>query len=296
MYTVFDANHFGVTATFEEIVPLLRKYGITGIQVPTPFLLDPEKGAEAAKLLRDNGLRWSLLPTPSDFYAEDVTDDAFDKALETLRHWADAGERMGVRHSCNHVWNGSHVREYQENFEWLSVRIRRVWRVLNDSGIRYGLEFLGPVPLRDSFRYPFFHTLSGILALADSVDKSCGFVFDTYHWYTGSDQEQGDLYLAAQQVNRMVNFHVNDGLPGRTREQQQDLERSLPLENGIIDAAAPYALFQKAGYAGPVMCEPMRPLSANAAGRSLEEIVKLVAQAYRRLSEAGESRTAGAWE
>lgn len=290
MYSVFDANHFGVTATLEEIAPLLRKHGIGGVHVPVSLLSEPQKGKEAAKLLRDNGLRWSLLPTPADFHAEDVTDEAFDKALETLKRWADAGERMGVRYAYNHVWNGSNVRAYQENFEWLSVRIRRVWQVLNDFGIRYGLEFLGPVPLRDSFRYPFFHTLSGILALADSVDKTCGFVFDTYHWYTGSDQEEGDMYLAAQMVNRMVNFHVNDGMPGRTRETQQDLERALPLENGIIDAAAPYTLFQRAGYAGPVMCEPMRPLSANTASRSLEEIIELVAQAYRRLAETATLR------
>ena len=286
MYTVFDANHFGIQASLEEIVPLLRKHGLGGVHVPNTLLTDPAKGKEAAKLLRDNGLRWSLLPTPADFYAEDVTDEGFDMALETLKSWADAGERMGVRYSYNHVWNGSNTREYEENFEWLSVRIRRVWQVMHDFGIQYGLEFLGPVPLRNSFAYPFFHTLSGILALADSVDKSCGFVFDTYHWYTGSDQERGDLYLAAQHVNRMANFHVNDGMPGRTREQQQDLERGLPLEHGVIDAAAPYALFQKAGYSGPVMCEPMRPLSANAAGRTLEEIVVLVAKAYQGLADA----------
>ncbi len=290
MYTVFDANHFGVKEPLETLVPLLRKHGIGGVHVPVSLLTDSPKAMEATGLLRDNGLQWSLLPTPVDFYAEDVTDDMFDKGLETLKRWADTGERMGVRYAYNHVWNGSNTRAYQENFDWLSVRIRRVWRALHDAGIQYGLEFLGPVPLRDSFQYPFFHTLPGILALADSVDRRCGFVFDIYHWYTGSDQEQGDLFLAAQHVNRMVNFHVNDGLPGRTREQQQDLERALPLDNGVIDAAAPYALFQKAGYAGPVMCEPMRPLSANEAGRTTEEIVMLVAQAYRRLEDAANLR------
>lgn len=285
MYTVFDGNHFGVRLPLEELVPLVSRHGLQGIHVPALLLDDAAGAREAGKLVRHHGLRWSLMPTPLDFYAEDVGEEAFDAGLETLKAWADVAERMGVRYAYNHVWNGSNQRPYAENLEWLLPRVRRVNRVMRDNGIRYGLEFLGPVPLRDSFKYPFFHTLSGILAIADSVDPACGFVFDTYHWYTGSDAEMGDAYLAARHADRMVNFHVNDAMPGRTREQQQDLERALPLEHGIIPADVPYGLFRDSGYAGPVMCEPMRPLSENAAGRSPEEIVALVAQAYRRLAE-----------
>ncbi len=286
MYTVFDANHFGVKAPLTKLVPLLEKHGIGGVHVPVEFMAEVQMAREASRLLGAHGLKWSLLPTPADFYAEDLTDEAFDSALETLKSWAAVGEKMGVEYSYNHVWNGSNARDVQENFEWLSIRIRRVWRVMHDNGIRYGLEFLGPCPLRESFKYPFFHTISGILALADSVDPSCGFVFDTYHWYTGSDAEMGDLHLAAAQVDRMTNFHVNDGMPGRTREQQQDMERALPLENGVIDAAAPYRLFRNHGYTGPVMCEPMRPLSTNSGNRSPEEVIQMVADAYRRLEKA----------
>ena len=286
MYTIFDMNHFGVKASLQELVPLVRKHGIGGIQVPVDLMGNEAAAREASKLMADNGLKWSLLPTPADFYSEDVSEAAFDKAIETLKSWAAIGEKMGVRYSYNHIWNGSNSRDHAANFEWLTVRIRRVWRVLNESGIRYGMEFLGPCPLRNSFRHPFFNTLSGALALADAVDPSCGFVFDTYHWYTGSDANVADAYLASRHVDRMVNFHVNDGIPGRTREEQQDLERALPLETGVIDAALPYRLFKENGYTGPVMCEPMRPWSTNPGNKSVEEVVRIVAETYKKLDLA----------
>lgn len=84
----------------------------------------------------------------------------------------------------------------------------------------------------------------------------------------------------------MSNYHVNDGRPGRTFQEQQDLERALPLETGVIDAALPYRLFKENGYRGPVMCEPMMPWSLNADGKSLETIIKAVAGAYQRLDDA----------
>ena len=83
----------------------------------------------------------------------------------------------------------------------------------------------------------------------------------------------------------MVNYHVNDGRPGRTWQEQQDLDRALPLETGVIDAALPYRLFKANGYCGPVMCEPMKPWSLNADSKSLEAIIKAVAQAYQRLED-----------
>ena len=286
MYTIFDVNHFGIRAALQEIVPLAVRYGIGGVHVPAELLEDQAAAKEAARFVLGTGLKWGLLPTPVDFYAEDVDDAAFAAGIEKLKAWASVGEQMGVRYAYNHVWNGSNTRMVAENYDWLVIRIRRVWRVLHEFGIQYGMEFLGPWPLQASFNYPFFNTLAGVLALADEVDPSCGFVFDSFHWYCGSHANPADAYLAARLVDRMVNYHVNDGRPGRNYQEQQDLERALPLETGVIDAALPYRLFKANGYRGPVMCEPMQPWSMNADGKSLEAIIQAVAAAYQRLENA----------
>lgn len=254
--------------------------------MPVDLLEDPQAGVDATAFLRDKGLRWGMLPTPADFFSEGLSDEEFDAALERFAYWAAAGEKMGVKYCYNHVWNGSNVRQAENQFEWVLNRLRRVWKTADDHGVRYGMEFLGPHPLQKSFRFPFFNSLSGILAFADAVDPRCGFLFDTYHWHCGSDQRIDEVFLAAAHIDRMVGFHLNDGVPGRTREQQEDMERRLPLTTGVIDAALPYRIFEKAGYDGPVLCEPMFPWLGNEEGRTLEGTVAAIAESYERVRTA----------
>lgn len=286
MYWLFDFGQTGVSATLEEVAPLLRKHHIRGVNVPAELLGDEGAALRAARCIADEGLRWGLLPTPVDSFSEDVDDGAFDVAMETLKRRCAIGEKMGVRYAYNHIWSGSNSREYEANYEWIVRRARRIWKVMDDYGIQYGLEFLGPHTLQASFRYPFFNNLSGALAVADAISPRCGFVFDTFHWFCGSNSNPGDLLLACQQVHRMVNFHIDDGMPGRSWLEQMDLERAMPLENGVIDAATPYRLFREAGYRGPVMCEPM-DLWVNAMrGKPVAEVIGALAAAYERVDQA----------
>ena len=283
MLTIFDPGVNGVKGTVYEIAPLAKMYGIAGISVPGSLLDDPKEALRAADFIKDLGLSWGLLPTPADFYSESVSDEAFSEAIEIFKKRAELGAKMGVRFCYNHVWNGSNLRKADRQFEWVLERIRRVFEVADANGIRYGMEFLGPVPLQKSFRYPFFNSLSGILALADEENPRCGFLFDTYHWYCGSNQRMDEAYLASRHVDRMVGFHINDAVPGRTREEQEDMERRMPLSTGIINAVLPYRLFSEAGYDGPMFNEPMFPWSKNPEGRTLEETVATVAENYEKL-------------
>ena len=90
MYSLFDMNHFGIRAPLAELVPLLVRYGIGGVHVPAPLLDDRTAAAEASRLVLGSGLKWGLLPTPVDFYAEDVDDGTFAAGLEKLKVWAEA--------------------------------------------------------------------------------------------------------------------------------------------------------------------------------------------------------------
>ena len=50
--------------------------------------------------------------------------------------------------------------------------------------------------------------------------------------------------------------HINDGVAGRSADQQMDLERELPLATGIIDAATFSRSLKALHYDGPVTVEP----------------------------------------
>lgn len=290
MYTVFDASDvfYKVKKSVQELSPLLVKYGIEGINPPKELLEDKKSAREATKCVLDHGLNWSLLPTPVDFYAMDTTDEIFDKGLDKLKVWAKTGEKMGVKYSYNHVFSGHDIRDYAENYEWHLIRIKQVNKIMSDHGIHYGLEFLGPWDLRNLFKYKFIHTISGALSLADAVNSNVGFLFDTYHWYTGSD-DLDDLYYAAQHVDRMVCLHINDGVAGKSRKEQLDMTRAMPMTTGIIDSVTPYRIFKKNGYTGPLLCEPIFPTYERFMRMEAEDVVKEVANSYKMIKElAGE--------
>ena len=291
MFSVFDASEvfYKVDKSVQELAPLISKHGIEGINPPAALLADPRKAREAAKCVYDNGLKWSLLPTPADFLAPGTTDEIFDEALETLKVWAQTGEKIGVRYAYNHIFPGDNERQYHENFDWHVKRIRQVNRIMNDHGIRYGLEFLGPWDLRNSFRYPFVHTLSGVLAVGDAADKKVGFLFDTFHWYCGS-YDMDDLFLAAQYSDRMVCFHMNDGIAGKGREKQLDMTRAMPMTTGVIDSLLPYRMFRDKGYTGPMLLEPLFPAYDRFLRMEAEDVVKEVAQAYARMEQLANKR------
>ena len=291
MYTIFDKFHHGVEGDLVEIAPLIQKYGIEGISVPPELLEDENKANEARECLESLGLKWGLLPTPIDFYDETIEDDDFAEGLETLKRHAYLGEKLGVKYAYNHVWSGSNFRGFEENYEWVLTRIRQVWNVFDNHGIMYGLEFLGPHHIQKSYSYPFINNIAGILALASDVNKRCGFLFDTYHWFCGSASNMGDLYMASKNVQKMVNFHVNDGIAGRSYAEQQDLDRALPLSTGVIDAATPFRFFEENGYEGPVLCESLWPFIDEQKKRPTQEAIQIVADVYNKLKAT--SRSAG---
>lgn len=288
MYTGFDASEifYKVKASVQELVPLLIKYGIKGINPPAELLENLPAAREAAKIVIGEGLRWTLLPTPIDFLSEDISNEQFDEGIEKLKKWADVGQKIGVKYSYNHIFPGSNKLQYAENFEWHCVRIQQINNVMKNHGIFYGNEFLGPWDLRNRFKYPFIHTLAGQRALAEAIDPSIGFLFDTYHWYTGSESEQDDIYYATQNTSKMVCFHINDGVKGKGFKEQEDMIRSMPMTTGIIDSVTPYKMFKENGYTGPVLCEPMFPIYDDFRKMSAEDVVKTIASAYDKIEEA----------
>ncbi len=291
MYSVFDASEvfYKVKKSVQELAPLLVKHGIDGINPPASLLTDNKKAREAAKCVFDSGLKWSLLPTPVDFFAPDTTDALFDEALKTLRIWAETGEKMGVHYAYNHVFPGDNERQYDENFDWHVKRIRQINKIMRDHGIQYGLEFLGPHDLRNSFKYPFIHTISGALAVADAVDKSVGFLFDTFHWFCSSD-DIDDLYAAAQNVDRMVCFHLSDGVTGKLRKEQLDMTRAMPMTTGVIDSLTPYRMFRDRGYTGPMLLEPLFPTYDRFLNMDAEDVVIEIAESYSMMEELARKR------
>ena len=283
MERIYDGGQVGRSESIIEAAPLCAKYGIQAMNLPGGLLENPEKLKETDKVIKSYGLHWGMVATPFDTYSEGLSDAEFEKGLETMKKWAEEASAVGASHCYNHIWSGSNFREYDAQREWVLTRAEKLFNILDPCGIRYGFEFLGPVPLRNSFKYPFVNNLAGALSIADDISPRLGFIFDTYHWFCGTASDPGELYLAAAHVDRLVNFHVNDGIAGRKREEQQDLERAMPMTTGVIDAKRASDLFKSRGYKGLVLCEPMNFWRAEMKDKPFEYVVKSLAEGYQAI-------------
>ena len=270
MYTNLNPRTMGLNHhDFDSLLLSAYKHGFKGIEVPAGAFNTPKAAAEAAKRMDELKMCFGLIMAPCDMYK--VDDIEFEQSLKTFDKWAKLAQIAGCKRAYNHIWPGSNERDYEENFEWHVKRLNAIYKVLNDNGINYGLEFMGPKTIRDNFKYEFIHSLIGILSLTNEVDSSIGFVFDTIHWYcSGSNLD--DLYYASMHPEKIINLHICDATS--TREEQIDSIRAMPMETGIIDSVSILRILDEKGYDGPVIIEPMKPTTDKYANMPLDGAVK----------------------
>ena len=78
--------------------------------------------------------------------------------------------------------------------------------------------------------------------------------------------------------DRVAGVHVNDAKKGRSRDEQQDMERELPLATGIIDSVSVVKTLSGLGYDGPVTVEPFEPAAGRLQSMPLDEALRTVAE------------------
>ena len=286
MYSNLNPRTMGMNHhSYEELLAAAHKNGFGGIEVPAHAFGSVEKAREEGKRLESMGMKWGLMMAPCDMYK--VSDEEFDQAVDQWARWLERARAAGCTRAYNHFWPGSDTRDFQENFEWHHRRLERIFHIMKENGIQYGLEFMGAQTVCDEFQYPFLRTLSGTMALADSVSHEIGFVFDGIHWYTSGAKKE-DLYLCLNNMDRIVNLHLDDAYPGRTALEQKDRERAMPNETGAIDSTEIVRLFHQHGYEGPVIVEPMSPTTDRYEKMDLDEAVKEAAHCLNGIfKEAG---------
>ncbi len=282
MIKTLEASMLNLSVGLKELAPLCPAVGIQALSATRAILEDEKQGAEAAAILKDNGLTWGLMPMPADFYHWDLDDAAFDEALKTLAKHAAAAEKLGVTHAYNHVWS-SGPREFDENFAWHVDRVSKVSTILHDHGVQYGLEFLGPHELRTWQKHEFVHSLAGVVAIADAAGGKAGVAFDTFHWYCSNNGCKDDLLWMAQHADRLVALHMNDGVAGVPYDEQKDMQRRLPMETGVIDTRAILNLFKAHENNALYMIEPFEPWRARFNAMTAEEAVAKAAEVFAAL-------------
>jgi sugar phosphate isomerase/epimerase len=242
-------------SSLEQAIALAAKGRFRGVEF---------NAAEIAGLVEKRGVSYvtdqfsavSVLPAafglPTDWR---TSDESWRQGLEALPAQAKAAAQIGCIRTMTWIMPGDNSRTLEENRRFHIERFRPIAAILAAEGIRLGLEFIGPKTLRDSFKYPFIHTMEDMLAMGAEIGPNVGLLLDAWHWYTshGTLEDLGRL-----KADEVVYVHVNDAPEGIPIDEQKDDRRALPGETGVIDIAGFLQTLHRIGYDGPVTAEPFK--------------------------------------
>ena len=246
----FVPGSIGIKADQGRSIELAAKYGFESVQPFGPQLLNEGVG-RYVEALQSNNLKWAAARLSLSLRGDE---DTYSSALAKLPQEAKALKQAGVTRVGTAISSSSDTLNYLENFKLTSRRLRETASVLEDYGLRLGLEYLGTKRLWTARRHAFVHSMKECQQLIAEAGKSnVGLVIDSWHWWTARDTIGDIMKLSNSEI---VSADLNDAPRGIERELQYDNQRELPATTGMIDAKAFLGAFVKIGYDGPIRAEP----------------------------------------
>jgi len=136
-------------------------------------------------------------------------------------------------------------------------RLAAISEVLQKSGVRLGIEFLGVQQFRTQRpdgppTHPFIWNLPEAVGLAKDSGPNIGVILDVWHWHhSGSSID--DIVAAGK--DRIVHIHLSDA-KAQPPEEVRDNQRLMPGE-GVINVTGFLQALKKIGYDGGISPEPL---------------------------------------
>jgi sugar phosphate isomerase/epimerase len=263
----------GVRANLNETIELAVQQGFEAIEPPAGELasLSDDAMAKLQETLKTKGLVWGAAGVGSPFSS---SEEEYKAWMEKLPGITKALQRAGARRVATWLLPGDNRLTYRENFRRHLERARAIAKVMDDHGLSFGLEYVGPKTGWTRSRYPFIHTMKEMRELiAEAGNRNLGLLLDSWHWYTAGETVADLRSLRNEEI---VAVHLNDAPSGVAVDQQVDNKRALPASTGVIDIVGFLGGLIAIGYDGPAAAEPFDP----ELGRMPRE------QAVRKTSEA----------
>ncbi len=246
----FIPGSIGIRADQSRSIELAAKHGFESVQ-PFGQQLLKDGVSRYVEALQMRSLQWAAASLPVRLRSDDAD---FSAGLKKLPREAQALQRAGVKRVGTAVPSSSGALNYLENFKQTSRRLREVGSVLEDHGLRLGLEYLGTKHLWTARRHAFVHSMAECQALIAETGKSnIGLIIDSWHWWTAYETADDIMALSNGDI---VSADLNDAPRGIERNLQRDNQRELPLATGVIDAKAFLGALAAVGYDGPIRAEP----------------------------------------
>ena len=284
MFSTLSPGALGLDLDHPRAVELAAAHGFGGVDPDLGHLrsLGASGAAEHGAAVKEKGLQWGMAGLPIGL---DAPAEEFRRALVDLPADLELLAAAGVTRLGTWIRPMHDELHHRQNWRLHQGRIALVAALLEDAGLRLGLEYIGPKTFWSTERFPFIHSLREARELiAETGARNVGLILDTYHWYTaGEDAAQ----LAGLTDADIVSVDLNDARADRERDEQQDLDRRLPFDTGVIDLDGFLRAVGAAGYTGPVKIEPFM---ASLAERPVDEVLPQISGLLDRAIAVGEQR------
>jgi sugar phosphate isomerase/epimerase len=250
MYTTLLPGAIGISEPLLVTLRLAARYGFEAchIDISEASVLGVNKVRDFANECK---LRLSSFTLPVDFR---VSKSAYSEDLAKLPELAALAASLGISRTSTYILPSSENLTYRQNFDLHVRRLKPVAQILNDHGLRLGLEYVGPKTMWSAMRYPFIHTMVEMEELSTAVGPNTGLLLDCFHWYTAEETIDDIAKLSLEQI---VEVHLNDA-PDCPIAEQLDGVRDLPGTTGVIPISTFLCALKDLGFDGPIGVEPFK--------------------------------------
>lgn len=256
MYKSLNTGNVNIKANgFAQTLALARTHGFGAVSYsPSSLKTEGIDTFEALDLMGQYGVIISDFGLPVQITGK----EKFNESFHLLEPVARAASKLGILRCCTWMLSFSNDFEYAENFKQHTDMFRSIAEVLNEYGILFGVEFLGPKPILTSGKYPFIHTLEQLMELCDAVGTgNMGVLLDAHHCYC-SGLKGGEFAKYIRNEREIVLVHLNDDTPDTPLEEIKDSPRYYPGEpgGGGNDLHGFMGTLRQIKYTGPIVVEP----------------------------------------
>jgi sugar phosphate isomerase/epimerase len=145
----------GKEVRWQQLCALAQQFGFPGVDVDLAAAM--RDGVEATKdLLAGRSLRPAVVGCPVNFRR---TEEEFQEGMKQLPAAAAFAAAIGCPRMT--VWVSSSTnRPREEMWRLLVTRFSAIAKVLADHNIRFGLEYLGPLHIRQANPYEFAYRMA----------------------------------------------------------------------------------------------------------------------------------------
>ena len=160
----------GLKCTANELLDYAIKFKFSAISPPLRELIQFKESDKKAYLekMKKNEIVFDSGGLPIDFR---TTESKFKEGFDFLVENINSIVSLNVSSLVTWIMPTHKTLTYMRNFEQHRTRLNKVATVLEDSGLKLGLEYVGPKTLMARDKYPFLHSINGLKELIKSIEK-----------------------------------------------------------------------------------------------------------------------------